>query len=217
MVEGGASRPDDDRHELEVLPRGDGAAHGSEPVVGRVELASVLARPGPPVRAARVRDRPRLGRRVVERDPARDHLRWNEVVQVAAVLVHAERLRARRLPDAVVLVDPHSVPAHEVGGEAARPLGEHLGGDPGISLPAVADLPCAVLRVAPGHPVDLVRADARLVLAGEETVEALAQELDSALVDERLLDDEEAVALERRALLVGPLLAHRLGFCPIRA
>ena len=54
----------------------------------------------------------------------------------------------------------------------------------------------------PGYPVHLVRADARLVLAVEEPEVALAEQLEPALGDEPLLDDQEAVALERLDLLV---------------
>ena len=45
----------------------------------------------------------------------------------------------------------------------------------------------------PGDPVHLVRADPGLVLAVEEGDVALAEQLEPALGDETLLDDEEAV------------------------
>jgi len=70
-----------------------------------------------------------------------------------------------------------------------------------VRLPAVADLARAVFRVATGDPVDLVGPDPRLVLAPEEPLVALAQEPERPVGDEPLLDDQEAVALERRDLL----------------
>ena len=85
----------------------------------------------------------------------------------------------------------------------SRPIAlvEHLRGDRLVRLPAVADLPRAVLRVAPGNPVDLVGPDPGLVVAVEEPLVPLAQELERAVGDEALLDDQEAVAVERLDLL----------------
>ena len=107
--------------------------------------------------------------------------------------MEADRLRARRLPEHVVLEDPHAAVAGELRGEAAGPLGEHLRGDDVVRLPRVAELPRAVLGVAAGNPVHLVRPDPGLVLAVEEGDVALPQQLEPALGDETLLDDEEAV------------------------
>ena len=115
--------------------------------------------------------------------------------------MEADRLRPRRLPEDVVLEDAHAAVARELRGEAAGPLGEHLRGDDGVRLPRVAELPRAVLGVAPGHPVHLVRADPGLVLAVEERDVALAEQLEPALGDEPFLDDEEAVAPERLDLI----------------
>jgi hypothetical protein len=164
------------------------------------------------MRAGGVRDRPGLGARVVEGDPAGDHLGRHEVVEVAAVLVHPERLRARRLPDHVVLEDADAVPAHELRGEAAGPLGQDLHCEAAVGLPAVADLPRAVVGVAARDPVHVVRPDAGLVAAGEQCLEALAQAGDGVRVDEAFLHDEEAVALERLELLGAPAVeAHARG------
>ena len=110
--------------------------------------------------------------------------------------MHAERARAGRLPEAVVLEHAGAAVAHQLGGDAPGPLAEHLRGDDVVRPPAVADLPRAVLGVAAGLPVDLVGLDARGVLAREEPVEALAQHLDRGVRDEPLLDDQEAVAVE---------------------
>ena len=98
----------------------------------------------------------------------------------------------------------------ELPREPADPLVEHLGGDRLVRLPAVADLARAVLRVAPGHPVDLVGLDAGLVVAVEEPLVPLAEELQRAVGDEALLDDQEAVPLEGRDLL-GRESVDRLG------
>src|SRR5436309_408645 len=142
-----------------------------------------------------------------ERDPAREHLRRHEVVEVAPVLVHAERLRARRLPEAVVLAEADTVPAGDLASEPAAALGQHLGRDRRVRLPAVADLACPVLGVASGEPVDLVGPDPRCPFAAEERLEALAQAVDGLRVDE-LVDDDEAVAVELLPLLVGPGFDH---------
>jgi hypothetical protein len=80
---------------------------------------------------------------------------------------------------------------------------EHLGGDRLVGLPAVADLPRAVLRVAPRDPVDLVGLDAGLVVAVEEPLVSLAETLERAVGDQAFLDDQEAVVLEGRDLLGG--------------
>jgi flavin reductase (DIM6/NTAB) family NADH-FMN oxidoreductase RutF len=123
--------------------------------------------------------------------------------------VHPERLRPRRLPDAVVLEDSHAVPSHQLGGEAAGPLRENLRHDRPVGLPAVADLARPVLRIATGDPVHLVRPDPSLVLAREEAIEPRSQPLDRLLVDEALLVDDEAVALERFQPVFAPRVHAR--------
>src|SRR5712691_879155 len=140
-----------------------------------MELTPVLGGARPPMRAGCVRDRAGLRRGVVERDPARNHLRRKDVVEVASVLVHAERLRTRRLPNAVVLNDPYPVPPDQRRGEPARPLRERLGGDAWIGLPAVADLTGAILGIASGDPVHLVWANPGLVAAGEQRLEEIGR------------------------------------------
>ena len=209
MVEGRPAGLDPDRDELSRLPCGGRALDGGEPVRRCVELRPVLLGSRPVMRAARVRDRSRLGRRVVERDPAGDHLGWDEVVEIRPVLVHTERLGLRRLPDAVVLQDPHAVPAHELGGKPPSPLGQHLTRDLRIRLPAVADLTRAVLRIPAGDPVHLVWPDPARVVASEQPVEALAHELDRRVVDESLFDDQEAVAVECGEVVFCPAVDHR--------
>jgi hypothetical protein len=125
--------------------------------------------------------------------------------------VETDRLRARRLPEDVVLEDADAAVAGELRGEAAGPLGEHLRGDHGVGLPRVAELARPILGVASGNPVHLVGPDARLVLAVEELEVALAEELQPALRDEAFLDDQEAVALECLDLLVGERLDQERG------
>src|SRR3954467_11462849 len=58
------------------------------------------------------------------------------------------------------------------------------------------------LRVPPLAPVDLVGLDAGGVVAGEQPIEALAQQLDGPLGDEALLDDHEAVVPKAVDLVV---------------
>ncbi len=53
----------------------------------------------------------------------------------------------------------------------------------------------------PGHPVHLVRLDPGLVVAVEQGEEALAQKRQGGCRDEAVLDDDEAVAVERGDLL----------------
>src|SRR5439155_12631101 len=171
-----------------------------------MKLTPVFGRPRPPLRPGRVRDRTSLRRGVVQRDPAGDHLRRDEVIEVAPVLMHAERLRTRRLPDAVVLDDPYAVPPHQRRSEPACPLPEHLGRDAPVGLPAVADLTGAILGVASRDPVHLVWANPGLVAAGEQRLEPFTQERDGVVRDEALFHDDEAVAPELVALLVAPAL-----------
>ena len=63
-----------------------------------------------------------------------------------------------------------------------------------------------LLGVSAGDPVHFVGTDAGDVVALEEPVEPPAQELYGLVIDEALLDNEEAVTVERLALLAGPLL-----------
>ena len=208
-MERASARLHDDGDEVELAAVGRRLARSREPVVGRVELGAGGGRLRPRVRAAHELDRPRVGLRLVQRYPARDHLRRDEVVRVRRVLVEPDRLRPRRLPEDVVLEDPHAAVAGELGGEAPRSLRKHLRGDDRVGLPRVAELPRAVLGIAPGHPVDLVRPNAGLVLALEESEVALAQPLECTLRDQTFFDDEESVAPEGLDLLGGELVDHR--------
>src|SRR3954470_4814029 len=192
-------------------PGGVRAPGGGEPVGGGVELAAVLLAHRPEVRPGDERDRARLGGGVVEGDPARDHLGRVEVVQIGAVLVHPERLHARRLPDAVVLEDADAVVAHELGREAAGALGQHLGGEAVVGLPAVADLARAVVGIATGDPVHLVGPDAGLILLAIDRLEPLAHALDLLVGDEALVENEESVAVERLELVGGELGQRHVG------
>jgi hypothetical protein len=155
------------------------------------------------MRAEHELERARVGLGLVERDPARDHLRRHEVVGVRGVLVEPDRLRPRRLPEDVVLEDPDTVVTGELGSEATGPLGEDLRRDDIVGLPRVAELARAVFRVAAGNPVHLVRPDPGLVLAVEQWHVPLAEELERPLGHQPFLDDQEPVPPERVDLLVG--------------
>ena len=124
--------------------------------------------------------------------------------------MEADRLRSRRLPEDVVLQDAHAAVAGELCGESTRSLGEHLRGDHVVGFPGVAELPRPVLGIASRHPVHLVGPDPGLVFAVEEWDVALAEQLEPALGHESLLDDEEAVALERLDLLARERVDHRV-------
>ena len=80
---------------------------------------------------------------------------------------------------------------------------QDLGGDHVVGPPAVADLAGPVLRVAAWHPVHLVGLDPRLVLAVEEPLVRVPQQLERPVGDEALLDDQEAVPVEGLDLLGG--------------
>ena len=75
----------------------------------------------PVVRPAHVGDRSGVGLRLVQRHPARHHLRRHQIVGVGAVLVEADRLRPGRLPEHVVLEDhtPGSSSAATRGGRCS--------------------------------------------------------------------------------------------------
>ena len=115
--------------------------------------------------------------------------------------MEADRLGSRRFPEHVVLEDPDAAIPHELGCQTPDPLREHLCRDHGVGLPRVAELACPILGVAPRHPVHLVRANARLVLACKEGLVALAQQLEYPLGNETLIEDEEAVAVKALDLL----------------
>ncbi len=182
---------DDDRHDLELLALGRSGSCSCKPIVRRVKLCALGRRLRPRVRAAYELERACVEGGVVERDPARDHLRRYEVVGVRGVLVEADRLGSRRLPEDVVLEDPHAAVAHELRGEPAGSLGEHLRGHDVVGLPGIAELARAIFRVATRNPVHLVRPDPGLVLAVEQSEVALPQELERPFRDEAFLHDRK--------------------------
>ncbi|HEX2426528.1 MAG TPA: hypothetical protein VHI53_01300 [Gaiellaceae bacterium] len=125
--------------------------------------------------------------------------------------MEADRLRPRRLPEDVVLEDADAAVAPQLRGESAGAFGEDLCGDDGVRLPRVAELARAVLGIAPGNPVHLVRPDPGLVLAVEEPQVALAQALQPALGHEPFLDDQEPVSPKGLDLLGGERLDQERG------
>jgi hypothetical protein len=125
--------------------------------------------------------------------------------------VEADRLRARRLPEHVVLEDADAAVARKLRGEPSGALGENLRRDDGVRLPRVAELARTVLGVAPRDPVHLVRADAGLVLGLEEAEVAVAQSLEPALGHESFLDDQEPVSPKGLDLLGGERVDQERG------
>ena len=116
-----------------------------------------------------------------------------------------QRLARGRLPDHVVLQQPHAGLAGQLGGEARIALRQRDVGEPAIGLPDVAELARAVGRRHARRVVDLVGREAGLPLVLEAGVEALARALD-LVVREPALDDQEAVAL-----VLLDLLGRRVG------
>ena len=122
-----------------------------------------------------------------------------------------DRLRPGRLPEDVVLQDPRAPVPAELGADASRALGKHLGRDDGVGPPAVADLSGAILRVPAGYPVHLVGLDPRLVDTLKQRLVPLAKQGERARRDETLLHDQEAVAVECLDLLRRERLDHDRG------
>ena len=125
--------------------------------------------------------------------------------------MEADRLRSRRLPEDVVLENPRAPVTAELRAQAPGALREHLRCDHVVGAPPVADLPRAILWIPAGYPVDLVRLDPGLVDALEQWLVALTQQVESPGRHEPLLDDEEAVAIERRNLLGREPVDHERG------
>ena len=171
MVKGDAAGRHLDRHDLGLVASlRCGLAEILAIVIGRVEAAD-RRRHLPAMRAARILDRAAGGTGVVERHPAGAETRRHHPVAVAVVLVEAQRLRPRRLPDHIVLGDARAVPAHQLGTGPAHGLGQDDPGDGPVRAPAVADLTGEVGRVAPLAPVPLVGVEAGLELAAEQGLE----------------------------------------------
>ncbi len=125
--------------------------------------------------------------------------------------MEADRPRTVRLPEDVVLEDPHAALAREPSGEPAPAFGEHLRCHDRVRLPRVAELAGEVFGVAAGRPVHFVGADPRLVPAVEQRLVSLAKQLEPADGDEAFVDDQEAVAPERPDLLGGERLDQDRG------
>ena len=207
MVEGAAARRYLDGHERGLDPGvGRRRAEFLRRVVWRVETVDRRAVP-PAVRAANVFDRAAPGAGLVERDPARHHLAGDDEVEVAVVLVEAERSGARRLPQHVVLVETRALPAGEPGAGAADFRREHDAGDRAVRLPGVADLARQVGRVTPLAPVPLVGVEAGLEVAAEQRLEA-RRRAGGGLGRDDALDDDEAVVVETGDVGVAQLDAH---------
>ena len=172
-----AARRHLDRHHLGLDAGRPHLVHPAEPVLRRVERVARRQR-APGVRAARVVDRAGVGRRLVERHPAGRHVRRLEERHVGRVLMGQQRLARGRLPDHVVLQQPHARLAGELGREAGVALGERDAREPAVGLPDVAELARAVGRRDAGRVVDLVGREPGLPLVLEAGVEALARALD---------------------------------------
>src|SRR3977135_1123527 len=86
--------------------------------------------------------------------------------------MEAEGLRARRLPQHVILADTRARPPRQRRAQAAHLLFQHDPSDGPVGLPAVADLPRPIRRVPPLAPVPFVRIQAGLELAAEQRLES---------------------------------------------
>ena len=158
----------------------------------RVELTG-LRKDSPAMRAARVLDRAASGGRVVQRHPAGGESGGDHPFAVAVVLMEAERFRARRLPDDVVLTDAGAAPA----GQRAqmRPISSLS------TIRAIVrsdfqpfNLASTIGRVAPVTPIPFIRIEAGLELTSKQRFEAAARTLDSSRGE--ALDNEEPVGSE---------------------
>src|SRR5580700_6039855 len=145
-----------DRDQLDAgTDGGGGMAKALAVVLRRVELPE-RRKSSPAVRAARVLDGAASGACVVERHPAGDEACGDDPVAVAVVLMEAEGLRARWLPEYVILSDARAWPSRQRRAQASHLLFEHDPRNGPVGLPAVADLPRAIRRVPPLAPVPFV-------------------------------------------------------------
>ena len=127
-----------------------------------------LRRFAPLVGAAHVEHGARIRSGVGERHPERRHDVGHHVVIVAAVLVHDQPRRARRLPDDIVEVEPGSFPAGELGGDAADRRLENDTRYRIVGLPCIAELSRSIIPVPPVLPVHLVWSQTRFPPAVEQ-------------------------------------------------
>src|SRR5262245_43690093 len=104
------------------------------------------------MRAAHMLDRSLVRFRIIERDPAGQHLAGDEPIVVGVVLMEAERLAAGLLPDDVVLTYSCSRPATQFGASLPDIGTQDDRSDGEIGLPAIADLTREVLRIASEPP-----------------------------------------------------------------
>jgi hypothetical protein len=139
-------------------------------------------------------------RRVVERYPAAHPVGGVGPQFIGGILVVTERLRARRLPEDVVLREPGAVPAAKLRAGSPDARVQDHGRDQPVRLPRVADLPDAILRVPAGLPVPLIGPQPRLELSREEIHVAL-RHLGRAPGIDDLADGNEAVGMEGGRLL----------------
>src|SRR6185436_8678875 len=109
---------------------------------------------------------------VIERDPAGHHFAGHDPAIVGIILMEAERLAARWLPDDIVLADAGARPAAQSRAGLADIAPKHDRGDGEIRFPPVADLPRQVLAIAAEPPVPFIGIKSGLELAGEHRLEA---------------------------------------------
>src|SRR4030081_2525866 len=86
--------------------------------------------------------------------------------------MEAEGLRARGLPEQVILADARARPPRQRRAQAAHLLFEPDPSNGPVGLPAVADLPRPIRRVPSLAPVPFVRMQAGLELAAEQWLQS---------------------------------------------
>src|SRR5882762_9977064 len=118
--------------------------------------------------------------------------------------MEAEGLRARRLPQQVILADARARPPRQRRAQAAHLLFQHDPSDGPVGLPAVADLPRPIRRVPRLAPVPFVRIQAGLELAAEQRLESRSCER-NLLGAQEAIEDQEPVRVKLLDLSRGEL------------
>src|ERR1700732_602704 len=118
--------------------------------------------------------------------------------------MEAEGLRARWLPQYVILSDACARPPRQRRAQAAHLLLEDDPRNGPVGLPAVADLSRAIRRVPPLAPVPFVRIQAGLEVAAEQRLESRPCQR-NLLRAQEAIQDQKSVRVELLDLSRGEL------------